>query len=69
MPIPRRFSTSLIVAVLAALVAAACAPILAAPPHLIAAWPLDEAHLSIAPYTLRNARRYRMVQNSPGAAL
>ena len=51
MPIPRRFSTSLIVAVLAALVAAACAPILAAPPHLIAAWPLDEAHLSIAPYT------------------
>jgi methionine-rich copper-binding protein CopC len=49
---PARFATSLGVTALAGLLAAACAPILAAPPHLIAAWPLDEAHLSIAPHTL-----------------
>ncbi|HLZ30338.1 MAG TPA: copper resistance protein CopC [Chloroflexota bacterium] len=39
-------------AALVALVAAACAPDLAAPPRLIAAWPQDEARLPIAPHTL-----------------
>src|ERR1700730_13175508 len=34
------------------LVAAACAPSLAAPPHLVAAWPPDEARLPIAAHTL-----------------
>jgi methionine-rich copper-binding protein CopC len=51
----RSYSISLVLPALAAiagLLAAACAPVLAAPPHLIAAWPLDEARLSIASHTL-----------------
>src|SRR5438067_2319145 len=35
----------------AALVASACAPVLAAPPHLIAAWPVAGASLSVARHT------------------
>jgi len=50
--IARHRSLVLVAAALAGLVAAACAPSLAAPPQLIAAWPLDEARLSIAPHTL-----------------
>jgi methionine-rich copper-binding protein CopC len=52
MPIARRVFGLVCVAVLAGFGAAACAPVLAAPPRLIAAWPLDEARLSIAPHTL-----------------
>ncbi|MDQ6674719.1 MAG: copper resistance protein CopC, partial [Chloroflexota bacterium] len=52
MQISRRLSTSLFIAALAGLVAAACAPQLAAPPHLVAAWPPDEARLPIASHTL-----------------
>jgi methionine-rich copper-binding protein CopC len=47
-----RYLALLFVAALVGLVAAGCAPSLAAPPHLIAAWPLDEASLSIAAHTL-----------------
>jgi methionine-rich copper-binding protein CopC len=50
MRIPRSLSTLLLVAALPGL-AAGCAPTLAAPPHLIAAWPLDEARLPITPHT------------------
>jgi methionine-rich copper-binding protein CopC len=42
----------LIAAGLAGLVAAACAPSLAAPPHLVAAWPAAGATLPVAPATL-----------------
>jgi methionine-rich copper-binding protein CopC len=52
MLIPSRCAPLLFAAALAGLLATACAPILAAPPHLIAAWPVDEARLSIAPHTL-----------------
>jgi methionine-rich copper-binding protein CopC len=48
----RRASTGLVVAAVAGLAAAACAPALAVPPQLIAAWPLDRAQLSIAPHAL-----------------
>jgi methionine-rich copper-binding protein CopC len=42
----------LFVAPLLGVAASACAPSLAAPPRLIAAWPLDDASLPIAPHTL-----------------
>jgi len=52
MQISPRLSMPLLLAGLAAQAATACAPILAAPPHLIAAWPLDEARLPIDSHTL-----------------
>ncbi|MGI9149094.1 MAG: copper resistance protein CopC, partial [Chloroflexota bacterium] len=52
MPVCRLFSTALFVAALAGPVGAACAPTFAASPHLVAAWPPDEARLPIAPHVL-----------------